>query len=43
MSMAAATRLHQSLRFQKTEPYRRNPVEGARFFELDLMAGGHAG
>jgi putative acetyltransferase len=35
-SMVEATRLYESLRFHEIEPYRCNPVEGARFFELDL-------
>ena len=35
-SMAAATRLYESLGFREIRPYRHNPLPGARFFELDL-------
>ena len=37
-SMAEAMRLYRELGFREIEPYRHNPVEGARFFELDLQA-----
>jgi len=42
-AMVEATRLYESLGFREIEAYRHNPVEGARFFELDLRAGGPAG
>jgi ribosomal protein S18 acetylase RimI-like enzyme len=35
-SMGAAQVLYRSLGFREIEPYTTNPVEGARFFELDL-------
>ena len=37
-SMTGAMRLYRDLGFREIEPYRHNPVEGARFFELDLQA-----
>ena len=41
-AMVEATQLYESLGFREIEAYRQNPVEGARFFELDLRAGGSA-
>ena len=35
-SMAAAIRLYESLGFVEIEPYRENPIEGARFMEIAL-------
>ena len=35
-SMAAANRLYESLGFVDIEPYRDNPIEGARYLELAL-------
>ncbi len=35
-SMVTATRLYENLGFREIEPYRHNPLPGARFFELDL-------
>lgn len=35
-SMAEANALYQSLGFREAAPYRYNPIEGARFFALDL-------
>jgi carbonic anhydrase len=42
-SMTAAMRLYMDLGFREIEPYRHNPVEGARFFELDLSGSSPAG
>lgn len=36
--MAGAQQLYQSLRFRDIEPYRLNPVPGARFLELELRS-----
>jgi ribosomal protein S18 acetylase RimI-like enzyme len=35
-AMTAAIGLYTSLGFRETEPYRLNPIKGAKFFELDL-------
>lgn len=35
-AMAAAVSLYRSLGFKEIAPYRKNPVPGALFFELDL-------
>ncbi len=37
-SMTAAIRLYESLGFKEIGPYRNNPIEGARFMELDITA-----
>jgi len=34
--MAAAHELYRGLGFREIDPYRENPVAGARFLELDL-------
>ena len=34
--MTAAITLYESLGFRDIEPYRYNPIEGARFMELSL-------
>jgi ribosomal protein S18 acetylase RimI-like enzyme len=39
-SMTAANALYGSLGFTEIDPYRHNPIAGARFFELDLRASG---
>ena len=36
-TMEAATELYRSLGFREIEPYRHNPIEGTRFFELELV------
>ena len=36
-SMIEAEGLYSSFGFKEIEPYRSNPVEGVKFFELDLM------
>ena len=38
-SMVAAIRLYEALGFREIDAYRYNPMEGARYFELDLRAG----
>jgi len=40
-SMGAAISLYQSLGFREVDPYRFNPVAGARFMELELRRGDH--
>jgi putative acetyltransferase len=35
-SMASAQRMYERLGFRETEPYRPNPVPGARYLALDL-------
>ena len=35
-AMTTAIRLYESLGFRNTDPYRHNPLEGARFMELVL-------
>ena len=42
-SMTGAMRLYRDLGFREIEPYRHNPVEGARYFELELNGGSPAG
>jgi ribosomal protein S18 acetylase RimI-like enzyme len=39
-SMIGANRLYESLGFVEIEPYRHNPIQGARFMELALRADG---
>jgi len=39
-SMAAANTLYGALGFREIDAYRHNPMEGARYFELDLQVGG---
>jgi putative acetyltransferase len=36
-SMTSAISLYQSLGFREIEPYRYNPIKGAKFMELDLI------
>lgn len=38
-SMVAANTLYGALGFREVDAYRHNPMEGARYFELDLQAG----
>ena len=38
-SMVAANRLYGALGFREIDAYRHNPMEGARYFELDLRSG----
>lgn len=38
-AMTAAIHLYESLGFKDIEPYRHNPIEGARFMELLLTPG----
>lgn len=40
-SMREANSLYHSLGFEEIDPYRFNPLEGARFMELRLDAGDH--
>ncbi len=35
-SMTSAIALYESLRFKPIAPYRHNPIDGAKFMELDL-------
>jgi len=37
-SMVEAQRLYEALGFRDIEPYRRNPIPGARFMEIRLQA-----
>lgn len=42
-SMTAAMSLYESLGFANIEPYRHNPIEGARYMELTLGVAGRPG
>jgi ribosomal protein S18 acetylase RimI-like enzyme len=42
-AMGSARRLYESLGFYEIEPYRFNPVEDAKYLELDLRESGESG